>query len=139
MKLCCVNLETLISCHLSYLFIFVGKNVYRALFKNRHPDRNDLFLPKRMAYVVELEDDDTIETDVPTTLIRSKADCPSIEATTTLSTNDIVINKLTQILSYLRQGRRDRKRKMKEKRSYTNSYIEKYLRPLFTCCTLSFS
>lgn len=48
--------------------------------------------------------DDEAETDIPTTLIRSKADIPSIESTTTLTTNDIVINKLTQILSYLRQG-----------------------------------
>lgn len=31
---------------------------------------------------------------------------PSPQAQTTLSTNDIVINKLTQILSYLRQGMR---------------------------------
>lgn len=38
------------------------------------------------------------------------------KATTTLSTNDIVINKLTQILSYLRQGKRDAKKlKKKEK------------------------
>lgn len=35
-----------------------------------------------------------------------------MEATTTLTTNDIVINKLTQILSYLRQGNR-RGKKMK--------------------------
>lgn len=33
-----------------------------------------------------------------------------------MTTNDIVINKLTQILSYLRQGRRDAKKlKKKEK------------------------
>lgn len=33
------------------------------------------------------------------------------QATTTLTTNDIVINKLTQILSYLRQGRNSKKLK----------------------------
>lgn len=43
-----------------------------------------------------------------------QADCPAAPETTTLTTNDIVINKLTQILSYLRQGRRDKKKK-KEK------------------------
>ena len=42
--------------------------------------------------------------------------CFSLKATTTLTTNDIVINKLTQILSYLRQGRRESKKlKKKEK------------------------
>uniref|UniRef100_A0A3Q3IR74 IK cytokine n=1 Tax=Monopterus albus TaxID=43700 RepID=A0A3Q3IR74_MONAL len=77
-------------------------------------ERNELFLPGRMAYVVDLDDEFT-DTDIPTTLIRSKADCPSMEAQTTLTTNDIVISKLTQILSYLRQGTRHRKLKKKDK------------------------
>ncbi|GFN97948.1 protein red-like [Plakobranchus ocellatus] len=93
----------------------LGRNIYRTLFKNRLPTRNELFLPRRMAYVIDLEDD-FAESDVPATLIRSKADCPTLAATTTLSTNDIVINKLTQILSYLRQGKREAKKlKKKEK------------------------
>lgn len=66
------------------------------------------------AYVFEL-DDEYAESDIPTTLLRSKADCPTQEVTT-LSTNDIVINKLTQILSYLRQGARTGKKgKRKDK------------------------
>uniref|UniRef100_A0A8D1VH16 IK cytokine n=1 Tax=Sus scrofa TaxID=9823 RepID=A0A8D1VH16_PIG len=40
-------------------------------------------------------------------------ECPS--AQTTLTTNDIVISKLTQILSYLRQGTRNKKLKKKDK------------------------
>ena len=52
-----------------------------------------------MAYIVDLNEE---ETDVPITSIRSKADCPNNENNATLTTNDIVINKLTQILSYLR-------------------------------------
>uniref|UniRef100_A0A2I3HF19 RED-like N-terminal domain-containing protein n=1 Tax=Nomascus leucogenys TaxID=61853 RepID=A0A2I3HF19_NOMLE len=60
--------------------------------------RNELFLPGP-------------DTDIPTTLIRSRADCPTMEAQTTLTTNDIVISKLTQILSYLRQGTRNKKLK----------------------------
>lgn len=58
--------------------------------------------------------EDESESDIPTTLIRSKADVPAYESTATLTTNDIVINKLTQILSYLRQGNRKNK---KSKRS----------------------
>ena len=59
-----------------------------------------------MAYVVDLEDD-TMESDVPTTVIRSKLDCPTLGSTSTsasASTNTLVVNKLTQILAYLRQG-----------------------------------
>ncbi len=61
-------------------------------------------------------EDDFAESDIPTTVIRSKADCPNIESLATLSTNDIVINKLTQILSYLRHGGSSKKtKKPKEK------------------------
>ncbi|XP_071950668.1 protein Red-like [Antedon mediterranea] len=102
----------------------VGKNVYRTLFKKRPPERNELFLPGRMAYKVEL-DDDYAESDIPTTVIRSKADCPTMESHTTLTANDIVINKLTQILSYLRQGQRGRKLKKKEKGKLKEEMKEK--------------
>ncbi|XP_042355399.1 LOW QUALITY PROTEIN: protein Red [Plectropomus leopardus] len=92
----------------------LGRNIYRVVFRTGQVERNELFLPGRMAYVVDLDDEFT-DTDIPTTLIRSKADCPSMEAQTTLTTNDIVISKLTQILSYLRQGTRHKKVKKKDK------------------------
>ncbi|XP_043924958.1 protein Red [Protopterus annectens] len=92
----------------------LGRNVYRMLFRPKVTERNELFLPGRMAYVVDL-DDDYADTDIPTTLIRSKADCPTMEAQTTLTTNDIVISKLTQILSYLRQGTRNKKMKKRDR------------------------
>ncbi|KAF7646134.1 hypothetical protein LDENG_00192580 [Lucifuga dentata] len=92
----------------------LGRNIYRVVFRSGMTERNELFLPGRMAYVVDLDDEFT-DTDIPTTLIRSKADCPSMEAQTTLTTNDIVISKLTQILSYLRQGTRHKKMKKKDK------------------------
>ena len=57
--------------------------MFRILFKTRLPERNDLFLPGRMAYVVDLEDY-LIDSDIPNTLIRSKADCPSLEVSNSL-------------------------------------------------------
>lgn len=48
------------------------------VFRSGQIERNELFLPGRMAYVVDLDDEFT-DTDIPTTLIRSKADCPSME------------------------------------------------------------
>lgn len=90
----------------------LAKNIHRVLFDKSLPERNELFAPGRMAYVVDLEDEFG-ESDVPTTVIRSKTDCPDVEATATLSANDIVIQKLTQILSYLRQGHRGKKLKKK--------------------------
>lgn len=55
-----------------------GRNIYRVMFRSGQYERNELFLPGRMAYVVDLDDEFT-DTDIPTTLIRSKADCPSME------------------------------------------------------------
>lgn len=62
---------------LAYHWI-AGRNIFRQLFAHKLPERNELFLPGRMAYVIDLEDD-MMESDIPTTLIRSKADCPSLE------------------------------------------------------------
>ena len=90
----------------------MGKNIVRLMFNDDTVKTNELFMPGRMAYVMDLEEDG--ETDIPTTSIRSKKDVINSEQKATLSTNDIVINKLTQILSYLRAGNRT-KRKKKEK------------------------
>lgn len=92
----------------------LGRNIYRAAFPSKKIELNEMFAPGRMAYVIELEGD-FAETDIPTTLIRSKADVPSLQTNSTLTTNDIVINKLAQILSYLRQGRHGKKGKRKDK------------------------
>ncbi|XP_008304158.1 protein Red, partial [Stegastes partitus] len=48
----------------------LGRNIYRTVFRSGLPERNELFLPGRMAYVVDLDDEFT-DTDIPTTLIRS--------------------------------------------------------------------
>ncbi|XP_023030404.1 IC cytokine homolog beag [Leptinotarsa decemlineata] len=91
----------------------IGRSIYHTmnLLKSRHIERSELFIPGRMAYVIDL--DEEADSDIPTTLIRSVADVPSFELTTTVTTNDIVISKLTQILSYLRLGSRKNKKNKK--------------------------
>lgn len=91
-----------------------AKNICRQLFEKKHPIKNELFLPGRMAYVFDLEDE-YAETDIPTILIRSKTDCPNVELHVTPSTNDLVINKLTQIMAEIRQGSKDKRRKREKK------------------------
>ena len=90
----------------------MGKNLMRLVLNPDGPKSNELFMPGRMAYVMDLEEDG--ESDIPTTSIRSKKDVENSSQKSTISTNDIVINKLTQILSYLRAGSRT-KRKKKDK------------------------
>lgn len=90
----------------------LGRNVFRCLFESEPPKVNELFQPHRMAYIVDLTNEE--ELDIPITSIRSKADCPTDGTNTSMTTNDIVINKLTQILSYLRHGKRDTKKGKKK-------------------------
>ncbi|XP_025086992.1 protein Red-like isoform X2 [Pomacea canaliculata] len=90
----------------------LGYNIYRTLFKNKIPPHNEPFLPKRMACAVDLEDGNF---DIPSTIICSKADSPSLENTAKLTTQDLVINKVIQIFSDLRLGKRELQEKGKQK------------------------
>ncbi|TNN07106.1 Protein Red, partial [Schistosoma japonicum] len=89
----------------------LAANICNVLFNERLPERNEYFQPGRMAYRIELEDD-SVDFEVPATVIRSKSDCLQIDGRGAggITTNEIVINKLTQILSYLRAGKRHAKK-----------------------------
>ncbi|KAL0867790.1 hypothetical protein ABMA27_008497 [Loxostege sticticalis] len=94
----------------------MGKNIFNMMLeqRNKKVTRNELFAPGRMAYVVELEEEGTIDSDIPTTLTRSKADVPEAdERGPASSANDVVLDKLAQIFSYLRHGRHRKLKKTK--------------------------
>uniref|UniRef100_A0A673GTW9 Protein Red-like n=1 Tax=Sinocyclocheilus rhinocerous TaxID=307959 RepID=A0A673GTW9_9TELE len=97
----------------------LGRNIYRILFKGRQMERNELFLPGRMAYVVDLEDE-YADTDIPTTLIRSKADCPTMEVHT--STNPFTFTFSFGNITPERERERERDRDEEKRR---HSYFEK--------------
>merc|ERR1712227_749339 len=86
----------------------MAKKINRMLFETEIPKKIDNFLESRMAYVFEL-DDEYAESDIPTTLLRSKADCPDLQDNLSQSQNDVVLHKLTQILSYIRTGNKKKK------------------------------
>ncbi|XP_068623527.1 protein Red [Battus philenor] len=96
----------------------IGKNIYNMILdqKNKKVPRNELFAPGRMAYVVELEEEGAMDSDIPTTLTRSKADVPELdERSSAAAANDVVLDKLAQIFSYLRHGRHRKLKKAKDK------------------------
>lgn len=96
----------------------MGKNIFDMILeqKNKKVVRSEMFAPGRMAYVVELDEEGTIDSDIPTTLTRSKADVPEMdERSSASSANDLVVEKLTQIFSYLRHGRHKKLKKTKDK------------------------
>merc|ERR1711990_1325765 len=102
----------------------LAKNINRVLFETDIPKNIENFLDGRMAYVFELEDE-YAESDIPTTLMRSKADCPDAQDHLSKSQNDIVLNKLTQILSYIRTGNKKKKGNKKMDFDLDEEYEEK--------------
>lgn len=67
-----------------------------SLLNQKLQDRSELFVPSRMAYVVDLESE--APDDIPVTVIRSKSECPALGTIFSHSTSDIVINKLASII-----------------------------------------
>ncbi|CAG8527952.1 7170_t:CDS:2 [Paraglomus occultum] len=83
-------------------------NLYQHVMETRKlpPKVNELFVAGRMAYVFELADNNGNYNDpfaIPTTIIRSKADIAD-SAEVDKSTNDIVIEKISQVMAYARSG-----------------------------------
>ncbi|KAI6646504.1 hypothetical protein LOD99_12625 [Oopsacas minuta] len=100
----------------------IAKNVYRILFQYKPPEKNEFFVAGRMAYAISIEDETPEDSDVPITLIRSKSELPSSARSKGISVASgsgemdmFVINKLTQVLSYLRQDVRSYNKKLKRK------------------------
>ncbi|KFD52090.1 hypothetical protein M513_07072 [Trichuris suis] len=88
----------------------LAKNIYNVL-QYKPPKVNELFAPRRMAYIVDLgQDDEGNDADIPTVLLRSKQECPMKEVEMSVAVNDVVIQKLTEVLSEVRtDGRRKKK------------------------------
>ncbi|KAI8920071.1 RED-like protein N-terminal region-domain-containing protein [Powellomyces hirtus] len=79
--------------------------------KVQPPLRNEMFISGRMAFSWELGEVDDMgdyvpTSDVPTTMIRSKADLKDYEKHFTVTSNDLVMEKVISIMSSTRTGAR---------------------------------
>lgn len=93
-----------------------AKSVYQCIVKPQASCKsNEMFLPGRMAFIFNM--DSGFSHDIPTTLQRSKADCPVPEEMITVSVDGSVLDRITKIMSYLRLGSSGKvlKKKKKEK------------------------
>lgn len=91
-----------------------AKSVYQWIVKPQSMVKlNEMFLPGRMAFIFNLED--TFSHDIPTTVHRSKADCPVPEEMVTVSVDNSVLDRITKIMSYLRLGSSGKVLKKKKK------------------------
>ncbi|CAB4470229.1 hypothetical protein RhiirA5_353022 [Rhizophagus irregularis] len=99
----------------------IAQNIYEMAVvnaKKKPPKINELFVAGRMAYIFELADEYGFYGDpfaIPTTVIRSKADI--VDSTgTDKSTNDLVIEKISRVMAYVRKGGRDGSGEVKDKK-----------------------
>ncbi|VVB09074.1 unnamed protein product [Arabis nemorensis] len=93
-----------------------AKSVYQWIVKPQTIIKsNEMFLPGRMTFVYDMEGGYTH--DIPTTLYRSKADCPLPEELVTVNVDGSVLDRIAKIMSYLRLGSSGKvlKKKKKEK------------------------
>ncbi|KAL6905644.1 hypothetical protein ACP4OV_003245 [Aristida adscensionis] len=91
-----------------------AKSVYQWIIKPQSIIKaNEMFLPGRMAFIYNMEDG--ITNDIPTTLHRSKADCPVSEEMVTVSVDGSVLDRIAKIMSYLRLGSSGKVLKKKKK------------------------
>ncbi|KAL0026471.1 hypothetical protein WJX77_001145 [Trebouxia sp. C0004] len=93
-----------------------GQAVYNAIFKPFKAPASEMFLPMRTAFVYDMEEHDS-NTDVPTTLRRSKEDCPPPVQYISGYVDNAVLERMGKIMSYLRvtAGKPNKKPKKKDK------------------------
>ncbi|RAL43771.1 unnamed protein product [Cuscuta campestris] len=93
-----------------------AKSIYKCIVKPQTSVKtNEMFLPGRMAFIFNMESG--FSNDIPTTLHRSKADCPVPEEMVTVSVDGSVLDRIAKIMTYLRLGSSGKvlKKKKKEK------------------------
>ncbi|XP_039114418.1 suppressor of mec-8 and unc-52 protein homolog 2 isoform X1 [Dioscorea cayenensis subsp. rotundata] len=91
-----------------------AKSVYQWIVKPQSTIKaNEMFLPGRMAFIFNM--DTGFSHDIPTTLHRSKADCPIPEEMVTVSVDGSVLERISKIMSYLRLGSSGKVMKKKKK------------------------
>ncbi|XP_047084983.1 suppressor of mec-8 and unc-52 protein homolog 2-like [Lolium rigidum] len=93
----------------------ITKSVYQWTVKQQQSmiKTNEMFLPGRMAFIYNMEDG--LNNDIPTTVHRSKADCPVPEEMVTVSVDGSVLDRIAKIMSYLRLGSSGKVLKKKKK------------------------
>ncbi|KAI5064939.1 hypothetical protein GOP47_0019634 [Adiantum capillus-veneris] len=91
-----------------------AKLIYQWVVKPQNLNKtNEMFLPGRTAFVYDL--DEEFSHDIPTTLHRSKADCPAPQEMVTVSVDSSVLDRIAKIMTYLRLGSSGKILKKKKK------------------------
>ncbi|XP_014240668.1 protein Red-like [Cimex lectularius] len=101
----------------------IGKAVMDVVFSRRALEKNPLFAPGKMSYVVHLEGDEA-EHEIPTIVIRSNRDIDPESHIKSLTTTDAVIEKLKTVLAHVKNGVKIRRSKKISNEDPYNEYQE---------------
>mmetsp|Transcript_30533 Transcript_30533/g.79479 ORF Transcript_30533/g.79479 Transcript_30533/m.79479 type:complete len:577 (+) Transcript_30533:39-1769(+) len=94
-----------------------ARGVYNALFRPPKTAVHEQFLPRRMAFVYDFEEvsDEGFVPDVPTTVRRSKVDCPKPVEAVFAKMDTLVLERIAKIMSYIKTTAGGKKIKKKER------------------------
>ncbi|GAV70975.1 RED_C domain-containing protein/RED_N domain-containing protein [Cephalotus follicularis] len=99
-----------------------AKSVYQCIVKPQTVIKsNEMFLPGRMSFIYSMEGG--YSHDIPTTLHRSKADCPVPDEMVIVSVDGSVLDRIAKIMSYLRLGSSGKVLKKKKKENNAKGKI----------------
>mmetsp|Transcript_36029 Transcript_36029/g.85486 ORF Transcript_36029/g.85486 Transcript_36029/m.85486 type:complete len:584 (-) Transcript_36029:57-1808(-) len=95
----------------------MGRAVYRAIMEPPKADAVESFLPGRMAFIYSFEEDEfgNPPSDVPTTLRRSKADCPKLPPMMQGGVDKALLERIATVMSYVQLAPGGKKTKIKKK------------------------
>ncbi|XP_031382592.1 suppressor of mec-8 and unc-52 protein homolog 2 [Punica granatum] len=97
-----------------------AKSIYQWIVKPQSVMKtNEMFLPGRMSFIYNMGNG--YSNDIPTTLHRSKADCPLPEEMVSVSVDGSVLDRIAKIMSYLRLGSSGKVLKKKKKEKETRA------------------
>ncbi|GJP44014.1 hypothetical protein CLOM_g3409 [Closterium sp. NIES-68] len=99
----------------------LARSVFEQIVRPLPPKPNEFFLPGRTSFVFDM--DDEFRNEIPTTVHRSKADCPPPQDLVSASLDAPVLDRVTHIISYLRLGSNAKAHKKKKKDKDSNRVL----------------
>ncbi|CAI5477698.1 unnamed protein product, partial [Closterium sp. Yama58-4] len=99
----------------------LARSVFEQIVRPVPPKPNEFFLPGRTSFVFDM--DDEFRSEIPTTVHRSKADCPPPQDLVSASQDAPVLDRVTHVISYLRLGSSAKAHKKKKKDKDSNRVL----------------
>lgn len=101
----------------------LGKSVTLRLLEKPKHRGTEHFLPGRMAFVFDI--DEEFPQELPTTLIRSKEDCPAEVNPLTSRVDPVLLEKMSKLMGFMRQGSKQKRRKRVKEEEESSSVATK--------------